>query len=87
MFSGKGHSNQVQDMAVTDGKLVSVGMDDTIRFTDLSNNQFGYDTVIFQTICNSIQIIVPKHIEEAGVDFWGCVLNQFGIKGLEKAFS
>lgn len=41
IIEGKGHSGQVQDMTVSDGNLISVAMDDTIRFTNLSQNQYG----------------------------------------------
>lgn len=41
IFEGKGHGGQVQDMTVADGNLITVAMDDTIRFTSLSQNQYG----------------------------------------------
>lgn len=40
-IKGKGHSNQVQDMAISDGVLVSVSMDDTIRFTQVETKEYG----------------------------------------------
>lgn len=39
---GKGHSNQVQDLAVTGDHLVSVGMDDMVMFSQMGSiNQAG----------------------------------------------
>lgn len=40
-FSGKGHTNQVSSMAVNENdELVSCGMDDTLRFTNLKKNEY-----------------------------------------------
>jgi len=36
MVGGKGHSNQVQDMAITSDTLVSIGMDDMIMYSKLA---------------------------------------------------
>uniref|UniRef100_A0A4W3HTS5 WD repeat domain 1 n=1 Tax=Callorhinchus milii TaxID=7868 RepID=A0A4W3HTS5_CALMI len=46
-FLGKGHTNQVNAMAVNDsGDLVSCGMDDTLRFTNLCKKEYNaQDTV------------------------------------------
>ena len=41
MMPGKGHSNQVQDMAVVDGKLVTVGMDDSLIVSDAESKEYG----------------------------------------------
>lgn len=41
VFLGKGHTNQVQDLAVTDSAVVSCAMDDTLIYTSLSNKQYG----------------------------------------------
>lgn len=54
VFNGKGHSNQIQDMVVADGNLISVSMDDTIRFTDLSQNQFGDNSIKLDSMPRAI---------------------------------
>ncbi|KAK3603031.1 hypothetical protein CHS0354_037779 [Potamilus streckersoni] len=40
--TGKGHTNQVQDINYVSDKLISIGMDDTLRITH--NNQFSSDS-------------------------------------------
>jgi len=40
-LAGKGHSNQVQELAVSDSALISVAMDDTIIFTPLASKQYS----------------------------------------------
>lgn len=40
---GKGHTNQVTDMVVAGDWLITIGMDDTIRFTSLSKNEYDSD--------------------------------------------
>ncbi|XP_078070971.1 WD repeat-containing protein 1 [Mustelus asterias] len=41
-FSGKGHTNQVSSMVVNDSdELVSCGMDDTVRFTNLVKKEYN----------------------------------------------
>lgn len=40
-FSGKGHTNQVSSMAINENdELVSCGMDDTLRFTNLKKKEY-----------------------------------------------
>lgn len=40
-FSGKGHTNQVSSMAISENdELVTCGMDDTLRFTSLSKKEY-----------------------------------------------
>jgi WD40 repeat protein len=60
MVPGKGHSNQVQDMVVTDSNLVTCGMDDMIMFTKLSTvAQSGYQ--------HQIKLpSLPKGVDSAG---------------------
>ncbi|KAI0228243.1 Actin-interacting protein 1 [Lamellibrachia satsuma] len=41
LVRGKGHSNQVQDMMVVDGVLITCGMDDSIVYTDVATKQYG----------------------------------------------
>ncbi|ESO90974.1 hypothetical protein LOTGIDRAFT_191449 [Lottia gigantea] len=40
-MQGKGHSNQVSDMKIVDDTLVTIGMDDTIRFSSASEKKYG----------------------------------------------
>ncbi|BFY98615.1 hypothetical protein BsWGS_01655 [Bradybaena similaris] len=40
-FKGKGHTNQVSDMVLDKGYLISVSMDDTIRFTPTSSLEYS----------------------------------------------
>lgn len=42
VFSGKGHTNEVTDMLLLRGALVTGGMDDVIRTSDAASRQFGY---------------------------------------------
>jgi len=46
--AGAGHSNQVVDVASSDGQVVSVGMDDTLRFVDVSKKEFK---CVFPPLC------------------------------------
>lgn len=40
-FSGKGHTNQVNSMAINENdELVTCSMDDTLRFTSLSKKEY-----------------------------------------------
>ncbi|KAK7110487.1 actin-interacting protein 1-like [Littorina saxatilis] len=39
-FTGTGHTNEVTDMVVDGDNLISVGMDDFVRFSSISNRQF-----------------------------------------------
>ncbi|XP_045189751.1 WD repeat-containing protein 1-like [Mercenaria mercenaria] len=40
IISGKGHSNQVTDMAVAGDWLISIGLDDVVRYTSISSNEY-----------------------------------------------
>jgi len=40
-FKGKGHTNQVNDLALDGDYVVSVGIDDTVRFTDANTGEYG----------------------------------------------
>lgn len=42
---GKGHSTQIQDLTVSGDNLISVSMDDTIRFTSISSKQYGTSSI------------------------------------------
>jgi WD40 repeat protein len=44
-FSGKGHSNQVNQMQVCGDTLISSAKDDTLRFTPISSKQYSSDIV------------------------------------------
>lgn len=39
--SGKGHGNQVSDMTIAGDWLISVSMDDTVRYTSITSNEYG----------------------------------------------
>lgn len=42
IFKGKGHTNQVSDMALCgENVLVTCSMDDTVRLTDLKTLEYG----------------------------------------------
>lgn len=43
-FKGKGHINQVSDMVLDGGYLVTVSMDDTIRFNSLQSLEYGNES-------------------------------------------
>ncbi|XP_068133607.1 WD repeat-containing protein 1 [Hyperolius riggenbachi] len=46
-FTGKGHTNQVSSMAVdSTNQLVSCGMDDTVRYTNLINKAYSPQDVV-----------------------------------------
>ncbi|XP_068598308.1 WD repeat-containing protein 1 [Brachionichthys hirsutus] len=59
-FSGKGHTNQVNNMAVYEGvELVTSSLDDTLRFTNISQHEYRASDVVklgFQ----------PKHLSIGG---------------------
>lgn len=40
IINGNGHTNQVSDMTVAGDLLISIGMDDTVRFTSMSQNEY-----------------------------------------------
>ena len=40
LLSGAGHSNQVSAMSADAGKIISVGMDDSIRSINVANKTF-----------------------------------------------
>ncbi|XP_048746306.1 actin-interacting protein 1-like [Ostrea edulis] len=40
-FTGTSHKNQIQDMVIANGELVTVGMDDIIMFSNVGSKQFG----------------------------------------------
>lgn len=84
VFTGKGHSNQVQDMVVTNGNLVSVGMDDTIRFTDLSNNQFGDNSTKLDSMPKAVaaggSVVAVASINHVTVFKNGSKLLSQGVK-------
>ncbi|GFO44799.1 actin-interacting protein 1, partial [Plakobranchus ocellatus] len=44
-FKGKGHVNQVSDMVLDGGHLITVSMDDTLRFTSIESMEYGNDSV------------------------------------------
>ncbi|KAK2154102.1 hypothetical protein LSH36_276g00012 [Paralvinella palmiformis] len=41
IFQGKGHSNQIQDIAVVDDLVVTIGIDDTLISSSASMSQYG----------------------------------------------
>lgn len=40
-FTGTGHKNQIQDMVIANGELITVSMDDTLMFSNVGTKQFG----------------------------------------------
>lgn len=55
MVPGKGHSNQVQDIAATDDTLVSCGMDDMVMFTKLATvTQSGSVDLFLRSLCSNL---------------------------------
>ena len=40
-FKGKGHSNQIMDIAVIDNTIISIGMDDMAMFTPEQSDTMG----------------------------------------------
>ncbi|KAK3758037.1 hypothetical protein RRG08_006616 [Elysia crispata] len=42
-FKGKGHANQVSDMVLDGDRLITVSMDDTIRFNSIKSLEYGND--------------------------------------------
>lgn len=40
-FTGTGHKNQIQDMVIANGELITVSMDDTLKFSNAGTKQFG----------------------------------------------
>eukprot|EP01136_Pigoraptor_vietnamica_P017135 Opistho-1_new@61875 len=49
VFSGNGHTNQVSSLSVQGDQLVSVGMDDAIRFTPSSKREYTGDKISAET--------------------------------------
>ena len=49
LVKGAGHSNQVQDMVIVGGVLVTCGMDDSIVYTDVVTTQYGCVDVLPHT--------------------------------------
>ncbi len=47
MMIGKGHSNQVMDMALCEDTLVTASMDDSLIFSSVSSKQYGYLLLFF----------------------------------------
>ncbi|KAM9814304.1 WD repeat-containing protein 1 [Neosynchiropus ocellatus] len=45
-LSGKGHTNQVNKMVVVGNELVTCGMDDTVRFTNLYEKEYSASDVV-----------------------------------------
>jgi len=45
VIKGKGHTNQINDMVLDGDYLVTVGMDDVVRFTKTAAGEYGSDTV------------------------------------------
>lgn len=42
---GKGHSTQIQDLTVSGDNLISISMDDSIRFTSITSKQYGTSAI------------------------------------------
>jgi hypothetical protein len=45
-LTGKGHTNAIVDLILTQGKLLSCGMDDTLRVSTLSDMQYSPEVTI-----------------------------------------
>ena len=54
-FSGKGHTSQVNGMAVSDGKLISAAVDSTVRVTPLDTMEYGAS---FGTDTDAVGLVV-----------------------------
>lgn len=48
-FSGKGHSNQINKVAIQGGNVVSSALDDTIRITSLTGRTYSADAIKVST--------------------------------------
>ncbi|XP_062572597.1 actin-interacting protein 1-like isoform X1 [Saccostrea cucullata] len=40
-FTGTSHKNQIQDMVISNGDLITVSMDDTLKFSNVGTKQYG----------------------------------------------
>ena len=56
MMQGKGHSNQVQDMAVADDQLLTCGVDDVVISSSTHTNQYG------SVHCQTQNYWLPKNL-------------------------
>ncbi|KAI8147201.1 WD40-repeat-containing domain protein, partial [Fennellomyces sp. T-0311] len=61
-LDGENHSNQVVAMDVHDNKLVSAGMDDTIRVADLASKSFGGKLVSTGALPKSLTTVAGKTV-------------------------
>ena len=52
--TGAGHTNQVTDMVVDGDNLISVGVDDFVRFTSVSAKQFRS---VLSVVVKSLRIV------------------------------
>ncbi|XP_005098277.1 actin-interacting protein 1 [Aplysia californica] len=53
-IKGKGHTNQVMDLALGGDVLVSVGIDDTVRFTPTGSGEYSGDSVKLESQPRSV---------------------------------
>ncbi|XP_053724204.1 WD repeat-containing protein 1 [Synchiropus splendidus] len=80
-FSGKGHSNQVSKMAVVGDELVTCGMDDTVRFTNLHKKEYSASDVVKMDS-------VPKHVSASGgLSLAVCLEQVVLLKDKKKVFT
>ncbi|XP_056129514.1 WD repeat-containing protein 1 [Lampris incognitus] len=82
-FLGKGHSNQVNKMVVDEvGQLVSCSMDDTVRFTNLSKNEYSASDVVKMDV-------QPKYVAVApgGLTLAVCIEQLVLLKDKKKVFT
>ncbi|XP_064599768.1 WD repeat-containing protein 1-like [Liolophura sinensis] len=80
-IKGKGHSNQVQDMVISDGVLITVSMDDTIRFTQVDTKEYGTDQVKLDS--------QPKAVAaaEGGLAVVACISEVVVFQNKRKVFT
>ncbi|KAM9859711.1 WD repeat-containing protein 1 [Aulostomus maculatus] len=81
-FSGKGHSNQVSKMVTNDGDdLVTCSMDDTLRYTKISNKEYSASDVVKMDS-------QPKSVSTAGgLTLAVCIGQVVLLKDKKKVFT
>lgn len=76
-FIGKGHANQVTDMAVDGDTLYSVGVDDTLRFSSVSDRKFSDDAVKLDSQPKAVAV-------RDGVVVVACVKHVIVLEGRQR---
>ncbi|KAM3877916.1 WD repeat-containing protein 1 [Diretmus argenteus] len=82
-FLGKGHSNQVSKMAVDEAdQLVSCGMDDTVRYTNLNKKEYSAADLVKMDVQPKCLSVAP-----GGLTLTVCIGQVVLLKDKKKVFT